>query len=61
MQLTTQTTETLVRKMASAPFDELQRCAKELKAMAGDDGQTEAVRMTARRLAAVVRKRAREI
>ena len=61
MQLTTQTTETLVRKIAAAPKAELQQCAKELKAMAGDDGQTFAVRDTARDLARVVRKRAREL
>ena len=61
MQLTTQTTETLVRKIASAPQGELVQCAKELKAMAGDDGQTYRVRDTARDLARLVRKRAREI
>ncbi len=59
MQLTTQTTETLVRRFAAASRPELEQCAKELKMMAGDDGQTYLVRETARGLVAFVRRQVR--
>ena len=59
MQLTTQTTETLVRRFAAASRPELEKCGKELKAMAGDDAQTDAVRFAARHLSAYARKLAR--
>ncbi len=59
MQLTTQTTETLVRRFAAASRPELEQCAKELKMMAGDDGQTWRVREAARELAVFVRKQVR--
>ncbi len=59
MQLTTQTTETIVRRFASASRPELEQCAKELKMMAGDIGQTWRVQETARDLAAFVRKQVR--
>ncbi len=59
MQLTTQSTETFVRKFAAASLPELQQCAKELKAIATDFEQSADVRLVAKDLATVVRKQVR--
>ncbi len=59
MQLTTQSTETFVRRFAAASMPELQSCAKELKAMAGDYAQSGEVRLVAKEFASVVRKQIR--
>ena len=56
MQLTTQSTETFVRRFAAASNPELQKCAKELKAIAGDAEQAPRVSMMAREIAAVLRR-----
>lgn len=59
MQLTTQTTETLVRRFAAASKPELDKCAKELKSMATDFGQSSEVRIVAKDFAGIVRKHLR--
>lgn len=56
MQLTTQSTETFVRRFASASKPELQQCANELRAMGSDFEQAADVRLVARELATVVRR-----
>ncbi len=60
MQLTTQNTETLVRRLASASKPELEQCAKELKAMYTDFGQAADVRLVARELAPFIRKQVKK-
>ncbi len=59
MQLTTQSTETFVRRFASASKPELQQCVRELKAMATDNDQTDAVRGVAKGLGGIARSRVR--
>ena len=59
MQLTTQSTETFVRKFAAASLPELHQCAKELKSIAADLEQTAKVRLVAKDMAAIIRKQIR--
>lgn len=54
MNLTTQSTETFIRRLAAAPRSELEAVRLELKTIAGDDGQAVDVRFISKRTAAIV-------
>ena len=59
MNLSRRNTQALVRGMATASRVELDECAKELKAIAGDLCHPPAVRMTAKEIGVLIRKQMR--